>query len=368
MAIRFELLAVDAATGARRGRLHTPHGVVDTPAFMPVGTQATVKALTWSDVAATGAQMVLANTYHLVLRPGPETVQRLGGLHGMTGWTGGFLTDSGGYQVFSLRDRLRIDDRGVTFRSHLDGSIHELTPERAVAVQEQLGADIIMCLDDVQGHDAPPERMVEAMTRSLRWVERCAAAQTTEQALFGIQQGGFDRALRQASSDGLAALDLPGYAIGGLSVGEPTEVLHEQIAYAPGLLPADKPRYLMGVGWPEDLVAAVAAGCDLFDCVLPTRLGRNAAALTEAGRINLRNARFADDRTVLDPDGDGEAALGYRRGYLRHLVVAKEILAARVLTLNNVRFYQRLMERMRAAIEAGTFAAWQAEFLTRGVR
>lgn len=368
MAVAFELLRRDPGSRARLGRLTTPHAVVDTPVFMPVGTQGTVKALTWDEVASTGARLVLANTYHLYLRPGAEVVAALGGLHRFTAWSGAFLTDSGGFQVYSLQALRRVSDEGVEFQSHLDGSYHTLSPERAVWVQEQLGADIIMCLDDVAGHGEPPARIAEAMRRSVAWAARCRAAQTTDQALFGIVQGGFDEHLRRECAAALTELELPGYAIGGLSVGEPKEQMLEVLAYAPELLPPDRPRYLMGVGWPEDIVAAVEAGVDLFDCVLPTRLGRTATAVTSAGRVNLRNARHERDESPLDPTCDCPVCRTHSRAYVRHLVKANEILGARLLTYHNVWFYQRLMVDIRAAIADGRFAGWAAEFRAQGVQ
>ncbi|MCC7494933.1 MAG: tRNA guanosine(34) transglycosylase Tgt [Fimbriimonadaceae bacterium] len=366
MAIQFELLQQEGA--ARRGRLTTPHAVVETPVFMPVGTQATVKSLTWPEVAGTGARLLLANTYHLYLRPGAETVAALGGLHRFSGWEGGFLTDSGGFQVFSLAGLRQIDDDGVRFQSHQDGSFHRFTPEVAVAVQEQLGADIMMCFDDVAGYDSPPTRFREAMLRSAAWAARCRAAQRTAQALFGIVQGGFDPALRRESAARTVELDLPGYALGGLSVGEPKEVFLETLTYAPALLPAERPRYLMGVGWPEDIVAGVAAGIDLFDCVLPTRLGRTTTAVTSTGRVNLRNARWAQADEPLDAACDCACCQHHSKAYLRHLANTSEILGIRLLTLHNVHFYQRLLQQIRAALEAGRFAAWAADFTSRGVR
>ncbi len=368
MAIRFERLANCPGTRARRGRLHTPHGVIETPVFMPVGTQATVKSLTWDDVAATGAQMVLANTYHLFLRPGDEVVAALGGLHRFTTWPGAMLTDSGGFQVYSLQGLRKVTDEGVRFQSHHDGSYHEFTPERAIRVQENLGADVIMCLDDVVGYGQPPERTREGMWRSLDWARRCRDAQVSDQALFGIVQGGFDPALRAESAAGLVALDLPGYALGGLSVGEPKEVMLETLAYAPELLPPDKPRYLMGVGWPEDIVAAVGAGCDMFDCVLPTRLGRTATALTSTGRVNIRNAKYERDEAPLDAECACPTCARHSRAYVRHLIKAGEILGARLLTLHNVWFYQRLMSAIRQALDEGRFAEWERQWRGRGVR
>ncbi len=368
MAIAFDVLTTDPGGRARRGRLVTPHATVETPAFMPVGTQATVKASTWEQVWASGARLCLANTYHLYLRPGPATVAELGGLHGFSGWAGAFLTDSGGYQVFSLAPMRQVSDAGVTFRSHHDGSRHELTPERSIAVQEALGADIIMCFDELVGYDAEPREQDAATARSLAWAERCAAAQTTDQALFGIVQGGFDRGRREASAAGMRALDLPGYALGGLSVGEPTAVMREVLSYAPELLPADRPRYLMGVGWPDDLVAAVAAGMDMFDCVLPTRLGRTAAALTSEGRLNLRNQVHARDRRPLDPECVCPTCTRHSRAYLRHLVQSGEMLGPMLLTQHNLWFYQALMAQMRAALETGSFGAWAEAFWARGRR
>ncbi|NUP99113.1 MAG: tRNA guanosine(34) transglycosylase Tgt [Armatimonadetes bacterium] len=365
MAITFAVERVEGR--ARRARLTTPHGVVETPAFMPVGTQGTVKSLTWEEVAATGAQMVLANTYHLFLRPGDEVVANLGGLHRFTTWDRGILTDSGGFQVYSLAGLRKVTDDGVRFQSHHDGAYHDLSPERAMRVQENLGADIIMCLDDVAGYGEPPERMREAMLRSAEWARRCRDAHVTDQALFGIVQGGFDPELRAESASRLGDLDLPGYALGGLSVGEPKEIMLETLRYAPELLPAERPRYLMGVGWPEDIVAAVEAGCDMFDCVLPTRLGRTATALTSAGRVNLRNAQYTEDDAALDPACDCPTCRRHSRAYLRHLVKANEILGARLLTLHNVWFYQQLMAAIRAALEAGAFADFAAAFRARGV-
>ncbi len=368
MPIGFELLATDASTKARRGRLTTPHAIAETPVFMPVGTQATVKSLTWDEVSATGAGMVLANTYHLYLRPGDEVVAQLGGLHRFSGWDGAILTDSGGYQVFSLEGLRQVSDDGVRFQSHHDGSYHHLTPERAVLIQEHLGADVMMCLDDVVGWGAEPERVRQAMDRSVAWAARCQAAQATDQALFGIVQGGFDEALRRESAARMAALELPGYALGGLSVGEPKEEMLAALEYGPALLPELKPRYLMGVGWPEDIVAAVVAGCDMFDCVLPTRLGRTAAAVTSVGRLNLRNKQWEADASPLDPQCGCPTCARHSKAYLRHLVKANEILGARLLTMHNVWYYQRLMESIRAALDAGTFGAWAADYQAHAPR
>ncbi len=364
MGITFAVQQTDGR--ARRGVLTTPHGSVDTPAFMPVGTQATVKSLTWDEVAATGAQMVLANTYHLFLRPGSEVVAELGGLHRFSGWSGGILTDSGGFQVYSLKGLRRLDDDGVEFQSHLDGATHRLTPERAVAVQEQLGADIIMCLDDLAGWGEPDDRYRQAMDRSIAWAARCRAAQTTDQALFAIVQGGYCLDRRRECAASLCALDLPGYAIGGVSVGEPGEQSQAVVETVPDMLPADRPRYLMGVGWPEDILGAVAAGCDMFDCVLPTRLGRTATAVVSSGRLNLRNAQYERDARPLDETCACHTCRHHSRAYLRHLIKANEILGARLLTYHNVWFYQSMMQAMRGAIEQGRFGDWSAEFLAAG--
>lgn len=367
MSVTFSLLARDGSSKARRGQLRTSHGVVETPVFMPVGTQATVKALTWDEVESTGARIVLANTYHLFLRPGPDALTALGGIHSFTSWPGAVLTDSGGFQVYSLAGLRKVDDDGVEFSSHLDGSKHRLTPERCIAVQEAIGADVMMCLDDVVAYGTEPERTLEAMHRSLAWAARCQGAQQTDQALFGIVQGGFDEQLRRRSAAGLVELNLPGYALGGLSVGEPKELMLEVLGYAPELLPADRPRYLMGVGWPEDIVAAVAAGIDLFDCVLPTRLGRTATAVTSTGRVNLRNACHELDGSPLDAACECSTCRRHSRAYLRHLAKTNEILGARLLTYHNVWFYQRLMEQIRAALDAGTFSAWAGAFQSSGV-
>ncbi|HIE52803.1 MAG TPA: tRNA guanosine(34) transglycosylase Tgt [Armatimonadetes bacterium] len=363
MSTTFAVLAMDPLTGARRGRLRTPHGEVDTPAFMPVGTQGTVKAMTPEELRELGTQILLGNTYHLYLRPGVEIIHRAGGLHQFMHWEGPILTDSGGFQVYSLQALRQVTEEGVTFQSHLDGSTHLFTPESVIAAQELLGADLIMCLDDVPGYPCSPKRAKEAMWRSLAWAERCRAAHRREdQALFGIVQGAFDRDLRLTSVARLVELDFPGYAIGGLSVGEPKAITWEVLAYTASALPADRPRYLMGVGWPEDIVHAVRLGVDLFDCVLPTRLGRTGTALTSQGRLNLRQAQYAEDLTPLDPACDCYTCRYYTRAYVRHLVKANEILGVRLLTYHNLAFYQRLMHRLQQHLEAGTFAEFAAQF------
>lgn len=363
MSIGFELLATDGA--ARRGRLSTAHGTVETPAFMPVGTAASVKALTVDMVRATGSEMVLANTYHLMLRPGAERVARLGGLHQFMRWPGPILTDSGGFQVMSLASLRKLDERGVVFRSHIDGSLHELTPERAIEIQQLLDADITMQLDECLKLPAPVEEMRRAMELSLRWAERSrrAFADRPGYGIFGIVQGGTDPELRRRSAEGLVAIGFDGYAIGGLAVGEPQAVMFATIEATVPHLPADRPRYLMGVGKPADILGAVLRGVDMFDCVLPTRSGRTGQAFTRFGTVNLRNARHADDPRPLDADSDCPAARDYSRAYLHHLVKSDEILGCILLTWNNLWFYQDLMLTIRRAIEQGKLKAFAERFL-----
>lgn len=366
---RFEILARDGA--ARRGVLHTDHGAVETPVFMPVGTQATVKGLTVGQVESTGARMILGNTYHLYLRPGHERVLELGGLHRFMGWPHAMLTDSGGFQVFSLSDLNRIDDDGVEFRSHLDGSRHRFTPERSMEVQAALGADVVMAFDHCPSLPATTDEIRAAVDRTTAWARRCRDAfgdrrhheQGHEQVLFGIVQGGTDEELRARSAEELVALDLPGYAIGGLSVGESKEDLHRFTRSTAPLLPEAKPRYLMGVGFPEDILNAVGAGVDMFDCVLPTRMARNGTLFTDLGRLPLRNARFGDDPRPVEEDCGCLACAQHSRAYLRHLIVSGEILGLVLCTLHNLQFYQRLMRRVRAAIEAGRLESFAREFL-----
>ena len=357
----YTLIHKDANCAARRGDFFTPRGKVEMPAFMPVGTCGTVKGLTIDQVRASGAHMVLSNTYHLALRPGEEIVRDLGGLHEMMGWQGPILTDSGGFQVFSLAKMTKVRESGATFRSHIDGSKVELTPERAVAIQEALGSDIAMVLDHVIGLPAPKEKVREAMERSTRWAKRCQEASTRpDQALFGIVQGGLEDDLRLESAQQLAELNFPGNAIGGLSVGEPPAEMYRVIDVVAPVLPADRPRYLMGVGRPQDLLAAVARGVDLFDCVMPSRNGRNAMAFTDEGPIRLRNAKFQLEREPLEKDCPC-AACKHSRGYLRHLFMADEMLGPILLTLHNLTYYQRLLAGARAAIEEDRFLEYQAE-------
>jgi queuine tRNA-ribosyltransferase len=363
-AFRFQLQAVCAKTLARAGRFDTPHGPIDTPAFMPVGTQGTVKALLPADVRATGAQCVLANTYHLAQRPGAEIIARLGGLHRFTGWRGPMLTDSGGFQVFSLDELRTLDDDGVTFRSHLDGRELRLTPERALELQEHLGADIVMQLDECTPYPCSYATAAAAVERTQRWAERSARAQQrTDQALFGIVQGGMFPDLRERSARGLASLDLPGYAIGGLSVGEPKEVTMAVLAETTPLLPLDRPRYLMGVGAPQDLVRAIGLGVDLFDCVLPTRLARNGAVFRRGGRLSLSRAELLTAEGPIDATCACPVCTTHSLGYLASLHREREPLAARLASIHNVSALVQLVQEARAAIMNGTFADWQAERL-----
>ena len=351
----FQLETVDAATGARAGTWRTPHGDVPTPAFMPVGTLAAVKGLLPRQLRDAGTRMVLANTYHLALRPGADVVADLGGLHRFMNWDGPILTDSGGFQVFSLAKLMKIDDEQAVFRSHIDGSLLELSPERAIQIQEQLGADCIMCLDECPPHDVPTDRLRAAVDRTTRWAQRCRDShRRDDQSLFGIVQGGTDRELREHSAAGLLPLDFPGYAIGGLSVGEDATAMDDTLDFTVPLLPAEKPRYLMGVGTPRDIVAAVRRGVDLFDCVLPTRNGRNATAFTSEGLVKMRNLKHQRDESPLDRNCDCPACSGFSRAYLRHLFIAGEMLGPILLSLHNVAYYQRLMRRLRGAIFAGT--------------
>jgi queuine tRNA-ribosyltransferase len=362
----FHLDAVDASTAGRAGRWATPHGVVETPVFMPVGTLATVKGLLPAQLHEAGVQMVLANTYHLALRPGSEIVAEMGGLHRFMDWQGPILTDSGGFQVFSLAQMRKLDEDKVVFKSHLDGSMLELSPERAVRIQEQLGADCIMCLDECPPAGETIERIQMAVDRTTRWARRCREAQVrTDQALFGIVQGGTHPAMRQRSAEGLLPLDFPGYAVGGLSVGEAPELMYGTLDCTVPLLPALKPRYLMGVGRPEDIIEAVSRGIDMFDCVMPTRNGRNATAFTSTGIVRLRNAVHQRDDSPLDPECDCTACTRFTRAYLRHLVIAKEMLGPILLSLHNTAFYQRLVRQLRHAILDGRLAEFRANQLAR---
>jgi queuine tRNA-ribosyltransferase len=367
---RFEVLAIDALSGARLGRITTGRGVVETPAFMPVGTQATVKTLLPEEVRATGAQIILANTYHLMLRPGLETLVAAGGLHRFMGWDGPILTDSGGFQIFSLAGNVRVRENGVTFRSHIDGSSRELTPETAVTMQLGWGSDIVMALDHLVGLPADVAAVRDATDRTHRWLGRCIGAFADlggedEAALFGICQGGMDPQLRRDSAAAVASADVAGCAIGGLSVGEPKPVMAEMLEVVADILPDDKPRYLMGVGSPEDIWMGVARGVDLFDCVLPTRLARNGALFTPDGRINIKQRRFADVHGPLDPDCDCGACTRFSAAYLHHLFRSGEVLGLRLASVHNLRFLVNQVEAIRQAIEQNVFASAHASFLTR---
>jgi queuine tRNA-ribosyltransferase len=364
--MRFELLATDRGTGARRGRLTTPHGVVETPVFMPCGTQATVKTLDPRDLHEEGCALILCNTYHLYLRPGHEVIQALGGLHRFMGWDRAILTDSGGYQVLSLAGLRNIAEDGVTFQSHLDGSRHLLTPERAVEIQLALGADILMALDECPPHSAEYEYHRSSMERTARWAERCRTAhQGDEPALFGIIQGGTHLDLRSRSAEATVRAGFSGYALGGLGIGEGAAQMYGVVEHTTALLPPESPRYLMGVGTPQDLLEAVARGVDMFDCVLPTRNARNGGLFTGAGRVNIKGAAHARDERPVDPACSCYTCRHFSRAYLRHLYVADEILGLRLNTIHNLHYYAELMRQARQAIQAGTFPAWKAECLAR---
>ncbi len=362
----FTIHARDAK--ARQGTIAMQRGEIRTPAFMPVGTAATVKAMMPEAVRATGADIILGNTYHLMLRPGAGRVARLGGLHKFMNWPRPILTDSGGYQVMSLSDLRKITEEGVTFASHLDGSQHMLTPERSMEIQRLLGSDIVMAFDECPRADQPRDVIARSMEMSMRWAQRSRAGfdagegHAAGAALFGIQQGALDEALRRESADALTAIGFDGYAIGGLAVGEGQEAMFATLDFATGQLPEDRPRYLMGVGKPDDLVGAVERGVDMFDCVLPSRSGRNGQAFTWGGALNLRNARFAEDSGPLDERCPCPTCASYSRAYLHHLVKSGEILGAMLMTQHNLAFYQQLMAGMRGAIGEGRFAAFAADF------
>ncbi|HET9811349.1 MAG TPA: tRNA guanosine(34) transglycosylase Tgt [Sphingomicrobium sp.] len=356
----FSILATDGA--ARTGVIAMKRGEIRTPAFMPVGTAATVKAMKPADVRASGADIILGNTYHLMLRPGAERIARLGGLHEFMGWDRPILTDSGGYQVMSLSELTKVSEEGVVFASHLDGTRHMLTPERSIEVQKLLGSDIAMAFDQLLPADATSEQQAAAMARSMRWAERSKAAFAGPGALFGIQQGGLDQELRARSAEALTAIGFDGYAIGGLAVGEGQEAMCRTLDFATPMLPADKPRYLMGVGKPDDLVEAVLRGVDMFDCVLPTRSGRTGQAFTADGPLNIRNARFAEDREPLEPGCPCPACTRFERAYVHHLVRSGEILGAMLMTEHNLWFYQRLMQSMRDAIAEARLGAFAEAF------
>ncbi|MFO7921629.1 MAG: tRNA guanosine(34) transglycosylase Tgt [Nioella sp.] len=357
--------AVTATSGkARRGAISTPRGMIRTPAFMPVGTAATVKAILPENVAATGADIVLGNTYHLMLRPTAERIDRLGGLHRFMNWEKPILTDSGGFQVMSLSDLRKLTEEGVTFKSHIDGSRHVLTPERSMEIQRLLGSDIVMAFDECPALPADRERIADSMRLSMRWAARSRAAfgDRPGHALFGIMQGGLDRDLREESAEALRAIGFEGYAVGGLAVGEGQAAMFDCLDYAPDLLPADRPRYLMGVGKPDDIVGAVKRGIDMMDCVLPTRSGRTGQAWTRRGMVNIKNVRHQDDPRPLDEECGCPACTGYSRAYLHHVFRSREIISSMLLTWHNLHYYQLLMQQIRDAIAADDFAGFEARF------
>ncbi len=358
----FALHATDGT--ARTGAITTPRGTIRTPAFMPVGTAATVKAMMPESVAATGADILLGNTYHLMLRPTAERIDRLGGLHRFMNWDKPILTDSGGFQVMSLADLRKLTEKGVTFKSHIDGSRHELTPERSMEIQRLLGSDIVMCFDECPALPADRDRIAESMRLSMRWAERSRVAfgDRPGHMLFGIQQGGLEQDLREESAEALKAIGFDGYAIGGLAVGEGQEAMFTCLDFAPSQLPEDKPRYLMGVGKPDDIVGAVKRGVDMMDCVLPSRSGRTGQAWTRRGQVNIKNARHQDDPRPLDEDCTCPACQNYSRAYLHHVFRAQEMISGMLLTWHNLHYYQELMQAMRDAIAGGTFAAFEAAF------
>ncbi|MFD1507981.1 tRNA guanosine(34) transglycosylase Tgt [Lacimonas salitolerans] len=360
--VTYELQATDGR--ARTGVIRTTRGDIRTPAFMPVGTAATVKAMMPESVAATGADILLGNTYHLMLRPTAERIARLGGLHSFMNWQGPILTDSGGFQVMSLAELRKLTEEGVTFRSHIDGSKHALTPERSMEIQRLLGSDIVMCFDECPALPADRKRIEASMQLSMRWAARSrdAFGDRPGHALFGIQQGGLEQDFREQSAQALQEIGFDGYAIGGLAVGEGQEAMFACLDYAPGQLPADKPRYLMGVGKPDDIVGAVKRGVDMMDCVLPSRSGRTGQAWTRRGQVNIKNARHADDPRPLDAECTCPACRNYSRAYLHHVFRAQEMISGMLLTWHNLHYYQQIMAGMRAAIAAGTFATWEAEF------
>ncbi len=360
----FRIIDEDSRSSARTGCFNTPHGVIETPVFMPVGTQATVKTLTPEDLYEIGVDVILSNTYHLYLRPGADLVRKAGGLHAFMGWERSILTDSGGFQVFSLSKLRKISDEGVLFASHIDGSRHFLSPETVIQIQEALGADIIMCFDECAPYPCSYEEALDAVERTELWAKRCRdALKREDQSLFGIVQGNIFPELRERSAQGMLAIDFPGYAIGGLSVGEPKPDMYRILSVMDKCLPKDKPRYLMGVGAPEDLLEAVRNGVDMFDCVLPTRLARHGSAYTRQGRITVRNAAFADDFSPLDSACSCNVCRKYSRAYIRHLIKAGELLAHRLLSYHNIYFLNELMENIRSAIKQDDYASFYQRFL-----
>lgn len=363
-AVTYELIKTDTKTKARRGRVHTPHGTIETPVFMPVGTAATVKAMRPEQVKEMGAQIILSNTYHLYLRPGHEIVREAGGLHKFMNWDRAILTDSGGFQVFSLGALRKIEEEGVTFRSHIDGSKHFFSPERSIEVQNALGSDIMMAFDECAPYPADRSYVKNSLERTTRWLKRCKDAHKDieRQSLFGIMQGGVYKDLRRESAKQIVEMDLPGYSIGGLSVGEPKEVMYDVLDDCVDLLPAEKPRYLMGVGSPDCLFEGVERGIDMFDCVLPTRIARHGLAMTSHGRVQIKNAQYERDFTPLDAECDCYTCRNYSRAYLRHLYKSDEILSAMLLTNHNLHFLIQTMAKIRQAIEENRFCEYKKEF------
>lgn len=363
-AVTYELIKTDPRTKARRGRVTTPHGTIETPVFMPVGTAATVKAMRPEQVEETGAEIILSNTYHLYLRPGHEIVREAGGLHRFMNWNKSILTDSGGFQVFSLGAMRKISEEGVQFRSHIDGSKHMLTPEKSMEIQNALGSDIIMAFDECAPYPADRQYVKDSLERTTRWLKRCKDyhKNTERQSLFGIMQGGMYADLRKQSAEEIVELDLPGYAIGGLSVGEPKPLMYEMLDECVDYLPKEKPRYLMGVGSPDCLFEGVERGIDMFDCVLPTRIARHGMAMTSVGRVNIKNAKYERDFTALDPNCDCYTCRNYSRAYLRHLFKADEILSSMLMTNHNIHFLVNTMKNIRKSIEEDRFLEYKKEF------
>ncbi|PKN11120.1 MAG: tRNA guanosine(34) transglycosylase Tgt [Deltaproteobacteria bacterium HGW-Deltaproteobacteria-5] len=366
MPFSFELIKKDPDTGARLGKMVTPHGPIDTPAFMPVGTQGTVKSLRPEDLEKCGAQIILGNTYHLYLRPGHETVRKLGGLHTFMNWPGPILTDSGGFQVYSLSALRKIGPDGVMFQSHIDGSRHFLTPHKAIEIQEALGSDIMMSLDECTPYPATLQQTRDSLALTVKWAKQCKEARTTpDQALFGIVQGGTYMDLRRQAVEQTIPIDFDGYALGGVSVGEPKEIMYAITDEITPLLPSDKPRYLMGVGMPADIVYAVSCGIDMFDCVIPTRSARHGLLFTNSEKIVIKNARWREDEHPLDETCDCYTCKNYSRGYLRHLYAAGEILAMILNTIHNIHYYMLLMEKIRTAISENRFLEFKKDFFTK---
>jgi queuine tRNA-ribosyltransferase len=367
LAVKYELIKECKQTGARLGRVHTPHGTIDTPTFMPVGTQATVKAMAPNELKEIGAQIILSNTYHLYIRPGHKLVEKAGGLHGFMNWDRPILTDSGGFQVFSLNELRKIKEEGVEFKSHLDGTKHFFTPEYVMEIENSLGADIMMAFDECTPYPCDWDYAKNSMERTLRWLQRCKGAHknTEKQALFGIVQGSTYKDLRIESARRTVEIELPGYAVGGLSVGEPKDIMNEVLEYTVPELPKHKPRYLMGVGSPDALLDGAIRGIDMFDCVLPTRIARNGTVMTSKGKLVVRNAEYSEDFLPMDEECDCYACKNFSRAYIRHLIKAGEILGGRLTSIHNLRFLQNLMSNIRKAIEEDRLGDYRNEFFIK---